>query len=369
MARRLTYIVASVEKAVAFEWLCDSIDRERFDLSFILLNPGRTELEDELQTRGIPSQRITYKGYGDLPRAFLKTLRILRRSRPHIVHAHMLPACLVGLTAAKLARVPMRVYTRHHSVFHHDYAPRWVSVDRLMNRLATHIVAISENVYEVLHGLEGVPESKLHVIHHGFRVEDFDDVDQADVEALRAKYELRKAFPVIGVIARYMELKGIRDIVAAAPAILEQYPDTVFVFANAQGSPAIQSVVRSLPQEHFREIAFESNLFALYRLLDVHVHAPIDKRVEAFGQTYVEALLAGVPSVFTISGVATEFIEDERNALVVPHRAPHEIASAVLRLLSSEPLRDRLSRQGRADAESGFHLDKMVGALEQLYRS
>ncbi len=223
MARRLTYIVASVEKAVAFEWLCDSIDRERFDLSFILLNPGRTELEDELQTRGVPSQRITYRGYGDLPRAFLETLRILRRSRPHIVHAHMLPACLVGLTAAKLARVPIRVYTRHHSVFHHDYAPRWVSVDRLMNRLATHIIAISENVYEVLHGLEGVPESKLHVIHHGFRVEDFDDVDQADVEALRAKYELRTAFPVIGVIARYMELKGIRDIVAAAPAILEQY--------------------------------------------------------------------------------------------------------------------------------------------------
>ena len=141
------------------------------------------------------------------------------------------------------------------------------------------------------------------------------------------------------------------------------------VRSNARGSPAIQSAVRSLPPEHFREIAFESNLFALYRLLDVHVHTPVDKRIEAFGQTYVEALLAEVPSVFTISGVATEFIEDERNALVVPHRAPHEIASAVILLLSSEPLRSRLSRQGRADAESRFNLDKMVGALEQLYRS
>ena len=68
MARRLTYIVASVEKAVAFEWLSDSIDRERFDLSFILLNPGRTErLTDEGQQSRFTADGGALLYYVNLP--------------------------------------------------------------------------------------------------------------------------------------------------------------------------------------------------------------------------------------------------------------------------------------------------------------
>ncbi len=44
------------------------------------------------------------------------------------------------------------------------------------------------------------------------------------------------------------------------------------------------------------------------------MHVTIGKHYEAFGQIYVEALAAGIPSVFTLTGIAPEIIEHEHNA-------------------------------------------------------
>jgi glycosyltransferase involved in cell wall biosynthesis len=236
-----------------------------------------------------------------------------------------------------------------------------------MNRLATHVVAISENVRHVLQELEGVPEDKIRLVHHGFRFVDFDEVPPQNVEVLRAKYDLGSSAPVIGVIARYFKLKGIEYIVEAARTVLRTHPNALFIFANAHGDPTIGATVRKLPARNYREIPFEPDLFALYRLFDVYVHVPINPRVEAFGLTYVEALIAGVPSVFTLSGVATEFIEDGRNALVVPYCTPARISEAILRLLADDALARRLSQAGRKDVESRFRAVGMVDALSAIY--
>jgi glycosyltransferase involved in cell wall biosynthesis len=367
MPQRVTYILSQVDKAVAFEWIVDHLDPNLVELRFILLNENHSTLESELDARGIHIERVRYRGLGDVPRALATTIRILLRWRPDTVHAHLMPAGLVGLIAATLTGVRRRVYTRHHSTFHHRYAPHWVMVDRLINSLATNIVAISRNVYDVLVGMEKVPKSKVCLIHHGFRAEEFCQVNDARVRRLRQKYDLDQAGFVVGIVARYVEWKGHESIVRAAHLVLRSHPNTTFVFANARGSESIGALVRSLPAARVREIAFEEDLFALYRLFDAHVHVPIDPQIEAFGQTYVEALLAGVPSVFTLSGVAHEFVNDRHNALVVPHCAPTLIAEAIIELIESPSLRTRLIRQGERDVGDRFALGRMIGGLAALY--
>ena len=180
MPRRVTYIVANIDRALQFEWIAELLDRDRFELDFILLNPGPSALEAELARRGIPCERVTYRGYRDLPGALWRVIRLLRRTRPDTVHAHLLPACVVGLIAARILRVTQRVYSRHHSTFHHEYAARWVTIDRFINRLATHVVASSENVGYVVRELEGVPAEKIRLVHYGYRFADFDEVSDQD---------------------------------------------------------------------------------------------------------------------------------------------------------------------------------------------
>src|SRR5690606_4491552 len=105
---------------------------------------------------------------------------------------------------------------------------------------------------------------------------------------------------------------------------------------------------------------------ALYKLFDVYVHVPIDEKIEAFGQTYVEALAAGIPSVFTKSGIANDFIEDERNALVVPFRNSEAIYSALLRVLTDETLRESLILEGKKSVEK-FDFHNMADQLDSIY--
>jgi hypothetical protein len=62
---------------------------------------------------------------------------------------------------------------------------------------------------------------------------------------------------------------------------------------------------------------------------------PIDDTIEAFGQTYIEALISGVPSVFTLSGVASEFIENGKNALVVDYKNSEQISVAIDQILTN----------------------------------
>ncbi len=150
--------------------------------------------------------------------------------------------------------------------------------------------------------------------------------------------------------------------------LLKDFPNSQLILANTIGSykPEIKKALQSLPEGSFTEIEFENDLATLYRLFDVYVHVPKDVRSEGFGQTYVEALLSGVPSVFTLSGVAPEFIVHEYNALVVPFQNSQAVYQAMVRILSDPQLRSNLSSNGKLSANL-FSINRMVSSLTTLY--
>ncbi|CAA9307481.1 MAG: Glycosyltransferase [uncultured Cytophagales bacterium] len=365
----VTYILSNIHKALAFEWVAEELDRGRFGLSFVLLNPGDSVLETFLRGRGVDVLRVAYRGKKDLPAAIFRIVRFLRTRGTRVVHCHLFDACVAGLVAARLAGVKKRLYTRHYATFHQVYFPRAVYYDRFINAQATGIVAISGNVKGALRK-EGVNPRKVHLVHHGFRLEAFGDVAAERTAGLRSKYGLAGKGPVVGVISRYFELKGIQYVVPAFRQLLARFPGAHLVLANATGDYAatIRALLSELPAGSYTEIRFEEDVAALYGLFDVFLHVPINEHLEAFGQTYVEALAAGVPSVFTLSGVAPEFIEDGRNALVVPFRDAAAIYEATSRLLEDAPLRQSIVAQGRADVQGRFSLHTMIHKLEELYQ-
>jgi glycosyltransferase involved in cell wall biosynthesis len=126
-------------------------------------------------------------------------------------------------------------------------------------------------------------------------------------------------------------------------------------------------MLASLPEHSHISIPFENDLFALYQLFDVYVHTPLNPTIEAFGQTYVEALAAGIPSVFSLSGAAPEFIEHEKNALVVDFEDKEQIYESIGRLLTDKDLSESLIKNGRQDIKR-FKLRHMINKLEKLYQ-
>lgn len=366
--KKVVYIVADVEKALAFEWIAQGLSGD-FDLFFLLIGKKDTPMERAFHKLNIQCEVITDEACPSLLKKWFSVFSILRREKPDVMHAHLWRAMLLGLTAAWLLRVKQRIFTRHHAMVHYREYPSGLKWDRLCNFLATDIVAISENIKDILVEQDKAGLHKIHVIHHGFDLEYFQQTHNASVQNLRERYDLSEDhYPVIGVFARYLEWKGIQYIIPAFQKIKTMYPKAHLVLANAHGDyeQKIKELLRRLPEGSYTEIRFENDLASLYSILDVYIHTPVDQYVEAFGQTYIEALAAGVPGVFTLSGVAAEFIKNSYNAIVVPHKDSEAIVPAVQKILQDDAFRNAVVYEGERSVQQ-FSLEGMITKLKNLY--
>jgi glycosyltransferase involved in cell wall biosynthesis len=366
---KVVYIISHIDKAIGFEWIAEKLDKTRFDLSFILLNDKPSYLARHLREKEIPVIELRVGGKKRMPVVLWQVIKILRKEKTDVIHTHMYIADVIGQLAGKILGIKKRVYTRHSSNESRKYHNK-NKIDKLVNSLSTDIVAISENVKNILIKEEAVKPDKIRLIHHGFDLEKFVSVKSEEIKSLSLKYNQNNKKPVIGVVARYTHWKGIQYTIAAFNELLKDYPNALLLLANAKKGDyknEIAALLSQLPEDSFYEIEFEHNLFALYHLFDVYVHIPIDPELEAFGQTYIEALAAGIPSVFTNSGVAREFIHNGENAIVVDFQSSEQVYKSIVRLFEDIALRETLIRNGRKDVQELFSLEKMIYNLEELY--
>lgn len=369
MRQKVVYIISFLEKSLPMEWVVMNLDRTRYDLSFIMIGKENTPFIRFLEAQHVPCTVVPYNAKKDLLSGFFRILRLLRRLRPEVVHVHLFYAGMIGIPAAWMAGVRRRIYTRHYSTYHHDFYPKGVYIDRFINFLSTKVVAISPVVEKVLVAREHVPPAKVLRIPHGFDFSYFTR-QPAEAEAARTRYHIpADAYPVVGVISRYIKLKGIQYIIEAFAALRKQYPKAHLVLGNAQGDykPVLAKQLAGLPAETYTEILFEENVRALYAMFDVFVHVPITPEGEAFGQIYVEALAMKVPSVFTLSGIAREFVEDRVHARVVPYENADAIREATVDLLEDAGLRATLATRGYEAVVNEFGMPQMIRRLDAAY--
>jgi glycosyltransferase involved in cell wall biosynthesis len=367
---RTVYIISGIEKALAFEWICGALDKRKIELHFIVLGRPDTPLRSFITSKGLPYYPVPLAGKAGLIKAWITVFSILRTLKPAVVHTHLYYASLIGLSAAWLLRIRKRIHTRHHASLHHRYFPRAVYLDKLVNAISSHIIVLCNNQSKIVVDWEGAPLRKVQLIPHGFDLSYFETEVRDKVHSLHTTYGIPDgAFPVVGVIARYTEWKGVHFIIPAFKSLVTRYPGAHLILCNAQGDYAgpIQAMLKELPPGRYTEIRFEPDLASLYKLFDLFVHTPIDEFAEAFGQTYVEALASGVPSIFTLSGIACDFIEHRKNAWVVPYKNTDEIALALTALLQDSALRTSLIQTGRRSVAERFGIREMIEKLESLY--
>jgi glycosyltransferase involved in cell wall biosynthesis len=351
--------------------MAESIDNSKFDVHYVFLNPTVPPIAKKFIAKGFHVDVIHYQGKRDAISAAFSLLQLLVKNRPDIIHTHLFDASFIALPVARLLGIKKRIHTRHHSTFHHQYHPHAVKYDRLINSCSTHIVAITKNVADILIKQENVPTSKVCIVNHGFDFTAFDNISDDRLAVLKTKYNPQKKHPVIGVISRFTEWKGIQFILPAFKKLLQDYPDSLLVLANANGDykSEIEVLLKQLPDNSYCIVGFEPDVMALYSFFDVFVHVPVDAQSEAFGQVYVEALAAKLPCVYTLSGVANDFIVDGVNAVVVPFKNEDAIYHALLKILTDPDFATSIAKQASMDVRQRFDINRMTVELQKLYES
>ena len=365
-------IFSDLEHSKTFELTAKHLDLDRFDVRAIFMNPPRADaapLERYFQSVGIPTQSWRFEGRQDYVSTLARLTRHVRAEKFHAVHAELMWADYVGMPAAWMAGVPNRLMTRWHATVHHREHPSGLKYDRVVNRLATRIIAPSRVSYRIVTEWEHVPVSKVTLLSPPLDFDNFSAPPAADVTTVRDRYNPERRYPVIGVISRWVDWKGIQFIIPAVERLLERYPDLLLLLFNAVGEygDTLRPLLSRLPERNYRVVPFEAMNEALYQIFDLFVHVPIDEYVENSGCVYAEALAAGVPSIFTLSGIATGMVEHMKHCYVVPYQSAEAIFEGLRTLVDDRDLARRLGDTARTVVPPEFHPEVHVRALEQLY--
>lgn len=368
---KLCTIISEIDKSVNLELTAIGLREKGVEQHFILINCQAGSLVSFLKEEGFPFEELTVSKISKSFAQIRQCKSLLESIKPDIVHCHLASANWVGLWAAKWAGIKKRIYTRHSGKPLQLSKKEWI-IDKIQNKLATHIISISQNISGVL-SEQGVPAKKMTLIHHGFNLERFENIPENELNELKTRYNPTEKHPLIGVNARWMKWKGVHHIITAFHLLLRQQPNALLCLFgasdNADYSSEIRLLLAELPQENIQIIPFEKNVFALYQIMDVYIHVPVNQTCEAFGQTYVEALAAGIPSVFTLSGIAREFVVNNENALVVSFNDPNAIFQAIDQLINSPILKLKLKDGGRSSVKKHFSFELYLNNLVSLYQS
>ena len=95
----------------------------------------------------------------------------------------------------------------------------------------------------------------------------------------------------------------------------------------------------------------------------------LSSRSEAFPNSAIEAMAAGLPVVASAVGGLLDLIDHGRTGLLVPPTDPERLA-ATLRSLIDDPARAAsIGDAARAEVHQRYSFDRMIASFEDLYES
>ncbi len=301
--------------------------------------------------------------------ALIALIRLLRGGSFYAVHTIAPKAGLLGIVAAWLARVPVRIHTFQGEVW---AARRGIgravlkTADRILGRLLTHalVVGRGEQAFLERHGVleRGRSTVLLHGSIAGVDASRFrpDEVLRVQV---RAELGIAPGELAIVYVGRLARDKGVLDL-AAAFARLEARCRLVMVGADEEGLRPLIEQACGVAAGRLRFVAFTSVPERYVAAADV-VCLPSHR--EGFGMTLIEAGACGVPVVASrLYGTQDSVVEGVTGLL----HAPGDVADLerCLRALAGDAaLRRKLGAGGRSRALQDFSPDDIMRAFIDYY--
>ena len=250
-----------------------------------------------------------------------------------------------------LRELTMPIVTTFHTILR-DPAPDQKKVLHEIAALSDRIVVMSQRGMEFLHKVYGVSLDKIDLIPHG--IPDVPFVDPSfhkDLFGVEGKTVLLS----FGLLSSN---KGIDSVISALPAILNRYPNVVYIVVGATHPHVIRNegeTYRLYLQRLAREKNVESQVIFYNRFVsleelvefisaaDIYI-TPYLNEAQITSGTLAYTLGAGKAVISTPYWYAEELLSDGRGVLV-PFRDPAALADQVIRLLDNESERHAMRKR------------------------
>jgi glycosyltransferase involved in cell wall biosynthesis len=307
--------------------------------------------------------------------AVLKLARLIRRTRPRILHTHTAKAGAVGRLAAVLAgdaRPPIVVHTFHGHVLRGYFDPTrsaaFRMLERRLARVSTALVAVSPEVRDDLVSLGVAPAERFAVVRLGV------ELDERVSPDANGRVETRRLLGIspdrfaVGWIGRMTGVKRTEDVLLAFRRLRERGVDACLCMVG-DGPDRDQVERRAHDLGVMRDtyfVGYQEGVAPYFAAFDAFVLPSVN---EGTPVTAIEALAAGRPVVATRVGGVPDVVREGVDGFLVDAGAVDDLAERLARLASDPALRERMGAAGRDRVLSRYAVDRLVDDVDRLYRS
>ncbi len=298
--------------------------------------------------------------------------KVCKEERPDIVHS-------IGYATMDKGRIGARLGGAKIIISTIQYEPDQITkykkniiwkLDQLINNLidkysaryARKIVAVSDSIGKKLISY-GYPKDKIAVIPNSLSPEFTERL------AKNGKDLPLPDGPLIGLISRLEEVKGVQYFLDALKVLSEQ---NINYFAFVIGDGPLRKDLeeqakknRLNDQINFTGWLDVADSIAMLSRMDIFV---VPSLSEGLNTTLLEALYLSRPVVATDVGGNPEIVKNGKTGLIVPPKDPDAIADAITTLLDDDLSSEQMADAGRKLVLEKYTMDQMIGRNLILYK-
>jgi glycosyltransferase involved in cell wall biosynthesis len=302
----------------------------------------------------------------------IRLVKLFRQEKFDIVHSHLPKTGLLGMLAARLACVPIRINTFHGEVWATQSGWRRRALklcDQLVGLIATNILVVSpsQQAFLVKEGI--LPQGKARVIGAGSicgvnPLRFHTDLDSR--LTVRKNLGVTQEATVILFVGRLNRDKGILDLASAFDAISKHHSNVVLLLVGAEEDIAFRQIQETCYAEldRLHYVSFTRTPEHYVAAADIFC---LPSYREGLPMTILESAACGVPSVASRIYGITDAIEDGKTGLLFTAHDVSGLTQSLSTLIEDKSLRQQMGEAARVRVLDLFVSDKITAEMLAFY--
>lgn len=300
---------------------------------------------------------------------FLK--RIFKNERPDVVNTHGNKDSKLALLAAKKAKVPLRILSRHISAHVRN---SWYN-RLLYKKLSHYIFTTADYTTRHLQDVFKLKDMEIFSMPSGILIPD--DMPDKEIarKSLAKSLGLDEETRFIGFVGRVSRDKGVSSLIEAYKHIAHKIGNTHLIIVGEGTEEYLESLENLAcdlglsDQVHFA--GFQTDVWPFYRAFDCKVLPSKAKNgipFEGVPQALLEAMASGCPVVGSRTGGIEDIIDHGQTGLLSNPDSTGDLADHILQTLEHKNASEKRAAAARENVFNKHTLDAMGRNIIRIYR-
>ncbi|MDR1998012.1 MAG: glycosyltransferase [Candidatus Margulisbacteria bacterium] len=285
-----------------------------------------------------------------------RLVKVLREIQPDIMLNWLYPCIITGGIAGHLARVPRLIANLRGPDLKKRRGKVWL--DRLVSRLYTGQIAVSQNVKAIFVRREKYRAEKITVINNGLDLSREEDLKKIDRRAVRRGLQLTGKNIVLGTVGRLYPEKNQQFLLRAFARLVPRLPEARLLLVG--DGPARQELehlaVELCIYDRVVFAGWQGDPYRWLKAMDFYI---LPSLYEGHSGSILQAWLCRLPVLGArVTGIR-DLIIDGKNGLLFALHTPQELVNIILNLLAYPQFRRKLAAAGYQTVVENYAEEKM----------